>query len=296
MPGFSLEGIKFGRQTVVACDIAGRVRRYTGISIGGIIGYDFLSRFVTRIDYEARTISFFHPDSFTRKPPGRWIEAPLLHRVFSLECELDGEYKGVYLVDTGANRSMLQPVYVERNNIPINRSFPLEIMGAGGKAPARLASFDSLKIGDLHITRPVMLIAGKAGGISSLEDISGILGNDILEKFVVTLDYTGQKIMLEKTPRSGDSPIYDKSGLILEVGSGDDYYVYYVIPGSPAFEAGLRKGDRIMRINGRKASSFDSVNDIAEIFTAGEGTVCRVTVERSGGPFEIEIVLKDYLQ
>jgi hypothetical protein len=66
VPGFSIAGIKFSGQTAITFPVAGLMRTFEETEIGGILGYDFLSRFVTTIDYERERITFFDPDRAKR--------------------------------------------------------------------------------------------------------------------------------------------------------------------------------------------------------------------------------------
>jgi len=60
------------------------IHAYQGLSANsyepvriGALGYDFLSRFVTRIDYARQTVSFYRPEKFRYQGPGMVIDAPL---------------------------------------------------------------------------------------------------------------------------------------------------------------------------------------------------------------------------
>jgi hypothetical protein len=80
--------------------------------------------------------------------------------------------------------------------------------GIGGGFVGTLCRLDSLQIGPFGWTEPVATLAlHTSGGIGS-QDISGNIGNDLLERFRCTYDYAHQTLYLDPgkrygTPRQG---------------------------------------------------------------------------------------------
>lgn len=60
-----------------------------------------------------------------------------------------------------------------------------------------------------------------------------------------------------------------------------------VLPGSPASQAGLRAGDRVVALNGRPIDTWDT---LAEGIHKLPGQTVRLTVERDGTRIEVEVV------
>jgi regulator of sigma E protease len=60
-----------------------------------------------------------------------------------------------------------------------------------------------------------------------------------------------------------------------------------VLPGRPAVEAGLQKGDRIVAVDGREVNTWDEL--VSEI-SARPGELLLLTVERKGGRLDIPVV------
>jgi predicted aspartyl protease len=295
VPGFSIAGIKFSGQTAITFPVAGLMRTFEETEIGGILGYDFLSRFVTTIDYERERITFFDPDSFAYRPGEEALEAPLVHNVFSLPVSIDG-MEGAFLLDTGANSSLIMGSFAEKTGLATGRrTLTTAIRGAGGDERAVLCRFDSLRIGRTTLAKPVLLITSSAQGISALESVNGIIGNDILERFMVTLDYGRQRVLLVPNGRIGDPFYRDRSGLQLARREDRSIVVVTLVPGSPADEAGLRPGDILIALDGRKASEFESVRDIMKLFEASEGTEYRIDISRSKNPMQVALRLANYI-
>ena len=72
-------------------------------------------------------------------------------------------------------------------------------------------------------------------------------------------------------------------GMLIGVDTGNRVVVMEPFPGSPAFNADLRRGDIIQAIDGKDASSMSST-DVANLLRGPKGTVVRVTVKREGAP------------
>lgn len=296
IPGFSIEGIAFSNQTVIAYPISTLMRRFVDIEVGGVLGYDFLSRFVTRIDYENKLISFFEPDSFAPPPGATTFDAPLTHNIFSFQGLLDGAYSGTFLLDTGANSSMLQKNFVEENELAdTTRMLNVYISGAGGEESAAIYRFLSFQLGEFSIARPVFAISSSKRGIGAFEGISGIIGNDILERFTITLNYESQQIQLEKNSHFANRFFNDRAGLRLQRTRDGKITIHFIIPGSSSEKAGFMAGDEILSIDGREVSHFKNLEEVLHLFESKEGTVRNVEILRSGKKMVRSIVLEDYI-
>jgi len=291
--GFSIEGVSFTEQTVIAYPISNLVGRFVDIEVAGILGYDFLSRFVSRIDYEKSILTLFEPDSAAGTAD---MDAPLIHNVFSVAGRVDGLYSGTFLIDTGAGNSLLQKGFAEKHGLFDNRRMvEISIMGAGGEESAYLARFDSFEIGGFTIENPVFVLSTAERGIGAFQGISGIIGNDILQRFTVTLDYRRQRINLEKNRFFDNPAAKDRSGIVLERDASNRVLIHRIVPGSPADEAGLVPGDILLSVDHRDVASFDSMDDILKSFRVREEIEIDIGIEREGERLHVSLTLRDYL-
>lgn len=102
LPEYGVRGLRFQSQQAVCLEIGELFRRMYGMDVAGALGYDFLSRLVTKVDYARRKISFFHPDDFAYDGEGRVVEAPLVEGTFSVPITVDERYSGRWSLDLGA--------------------------------------------------------------------------------------------------------------------------------------------------------------------------------------------------
>jgi predicted aspartyl protease len=277
IPGFRTGDIEFEEQTAIIYAIAGLTGRYSGIETGGVLGYDFLSRFVTRIDYEKNAITFFRPGTQPRIEGADTLQAPLLHKIFSTGAILEGGLEGTFFIDTGANASILQKVFADANGLlDGKKSVEIVVAGAGGEDRAEVARFESIRLGETELAGPVFTIPLGGKGIGAFEGIAGVIGNDLLERFTVWLDYGNQLAVLRPNGSASDPFWPDRSGMQIAADERGDLVVRIIIPGTPAARAGILPGDMLEKVGDVEADG-ENIGRILSILRGDAGD--RVEVE-----------------
>ena len=125
---------------------------------------------------------------------------------------------------------------------------------------------------------------------------NGILGNPLLSRFILTLDYPRERLYLSPVPGYRSKFEYDRSGLVI-IASGPNltkFTVFDVIPNSPAARAGLRRGDELRRINGFPAVLM-SLAEVNARFRRKPGTKIRLQVERNSVRMEKRFQLEQLI-
>ncbi len=135
LPGFRVRGLEFDGQRIYS--YRGLSERYFEPSIRGILGYDFLSRVVTKVDYAAATVSFYDPETFAYSGAGCVVDAPLEKTLFVVPVTLEGRYAGRWSVDVGAASVSFNYPYAESHGL---------LDGAGSVQSARTRSFRSRRL------------------------------------------------------------------------------------------------------------------------------------------------------
>ena len=131
---------------------------------------------------------------------------------------------------------------------------------------------------------------------SQLNARNGIIGNEILRRFQVIIDYPQEKLYLKPNRRYKKKFEFDRSGLILIAGGErlNEYYVSKVVPFSPASEVGIIRGDRIIGINGTSAS-FSTLEGILQKLKRKPGKKIRLVLSRRGTKMRRHFVLRDLI-
>ena len=124
---------------------------------------------------------------------------------------------------------------------------------------------------------------------------NGIIGNTLLSRFIVIIDYTNQALFLRPTRKYNQDFSFDKSGITLfAVGPDlDEYYVVATIEGSPADLAGVLPGDLITKV-GRKRTKKLSLNRITQQFSKKEGKLIKLTLLREDQEIKTSFRLKEW--
>ena len=101
---------------------------------------------------------------------------------------------GTFVLDTGANVSVLHAAYADEFGISGEAALPGAAIGLGGSMNARQVSIDSLRLGPVPIRQSRMAVAD----LSQLTDvlaplaggaaIHGIIGHDVMEEHRAVID------------------------------------------------------------------------------------------------------------
>jgi hypothetical protein len=123
----------------------------------------------------------------------------------------------------------------------------------------------------------------KGADTSNVTGRNGIIGNDILNRFTVIIDYIHHQIYLKPNKDFRQAFEYDKSGLMLLAGGVDlnHFYVQHIIKNSPASEADIHVDDRLLSIN-RMPTIFMSLQDVSKRFRGRENKKMRLVFLRNG--------------
>ncbi|MBL8956357.1 MAG: clan AA aspartic protease [Myxococcaceae bacterium] len=92
-----------------------------------------------------------------------------------------------FLLDTGATHSCVTPQLVERLGVYSHGN--AMALGAGGTMNLELVRIDSLEVGGAVVKRLTMAIVNVDHVSKLTRRIDGVLGNDFMKRFKVTIDY-----------------------------------------------------------------------------------------------------------
>ena len=295
LPPFAVGDIEFEEQQVAALDFVDLFRRASDLEVLGILGYDFLSRFVTRVDYANTTLTLYDSDGFEYSGEGNVLDAPLSDNLFRAEATLDGVYSGQWMLDLGAGGMSFETSYVKAHGLGSRKAVSVVGFGAGGRMLRYRSRYETIEFGGYAVEEPE--ISRSYFGADARSELregqkAGNLGNSLFRHFVLYLDYYNQQIIVEKGDNFGKRFPKDRSGLGLWR-PDEACEVLHVAPGTPAEEAGLREGDVLVAVNGTGVDEYGTLVELRELLAGEAGTEYTFTVERDGQELELTLLLRD---
>jgi hypothetical protein len=121
---------------------------------------------------------------------------------YGLDVSFDGKRRRMQ-IDTGASGILL--TQSAARGLGLQPEYRLKTGGIGdeGDAPSYLAHVHSIRIGDVEVTDCMVEVVTK-----SKLDVDGLIGMDVFERWVVTLDYQNAELRLAPLPpRPGSPPV-----------------------------------------------------------------------------------------
>ncbi len=266
-----------------------------GIKIDGIMGYSVLNRYIIKIDYDTYTIEFWSRGAM-KYPRGGFMLKPLINTipVQSLLVRDQKEVNARFLFDMGAGLNlMLSTDFIKDSNIlhKKRKLYTKEAEGLGGKIDMQMTVVKQVRLGPYRFRNVPVYIFDDTYNITSYPYLGGLLGNDLLRRFNVILNYDKKDIYLVPNTHFNDAFDYSYSGMELYFIDGK-IIIGDVAVNSPAEEAGLLEGDVVVAVNKNFNQNMQQYK--ATIQNAGQRL--RIIVQRNGELREFEFRVKSILR
>lgn len=291
---FSLGNIQISSPDALVASLQD-INRMTGQNLDGVLGADLFRRYVVEIDYAARRIRLFEPETFVYHGAGEGIPltiagVPLTKASVALPDR--APIDGLFVVDTGSHRALgLNSPFVQKNNLLEGlKAISSSDVSIGGEWPKMVGRLQTFQIGRFVLDRPVTDFSQATSGQRSNAAFAGVIGGEVLRRFKVIFDYSRQLMILEPNAELKQPFADDASGLLLSAeGIGlNAITVLRVLGNSPAAEAGLYEGDVITGIAEEKAPQAISLAKAREMFLQ-PGHVYIVVVARGDRVLRLRI-------
>jgi predicted metalloprotease with PDZ domain len=151
-----------------------------------------------------------------------------------------------------------------------------------------------LEIGPYAWADPVISLSQATAGAFTSEDYAGNIGNRLLERFKVTLDYERRQMWLEPGRLYPRRDPMSRSGIQL-VRYADTVRVAAVLVGSAAEQAGLRADDVVTALDGKPVLELGFEGVAAILDESAEGSIHTLAIVRAGKPKKLKLTLKEML-
>jgi hypothetical protein len=267
--------------------------------MAGLIGYDFLGRFVVEIDYDKQVVTFRDPEHFTYHGAGAAIDMKLMGGIPIITVGFDHGCSGEFLVDVGNAFSVVVHGSLVKDcrlfsRVTDRKQVKIYGGGVGGAFQSWLCRLDTLSVGPFSIVQPIVALSLSTHGMVGSENYGGNIGSGELERFKCTFDYARRKLYLEPGAGYRERDRYSRIGAYL-LRAHERVFAWGVVHGSPADEAGLKDDDEVVEIDGRAAKTF-TPEELDRLFVDGEiGSTHTMMVLHELKPTKITLTLHDVI-
>ncbi|PSL49346.1 PDZ domain-containing protein [Chitinophaga niastensis] len=256
-----------------------------GIQVDGIIGYSLISRYIVTIDYDTEEILIYTKGKFNY-PRGGQLMRPSLTQIPLISAPLRNAKRTInnrYYFDTGAGMCLLlstqfvtdSSVLEEKKRHRSKKVIQTEAQGLGGKMTMSLTTVSEFHIGNYAFRNVPTYIFDDKSNVTAYPFLGGMIGNDLLRRFNITLNYGKKEIYMMPNSHYRDMFDYSYTGLIIYLINGR-VEVTDIIKGSPAEKAGFRKGDIVMAINNNLGANLQLFRELLKNI----GTKATILVSR----------------
>ena len=280
-----------------------RFESYAGIDIHGILAANALSGYMIRINYLQKTLTIVKHEVFSPERAGYTpFPAELYRNKMYLRAGLGFDTDSVsaakLLLDTGAALPLLLIISDSTLKLP-PAVLPSQIgMGLGGYLNGYVGRVREFSAGHFRQTGVISYfqVADSMLKTSFLNGRAGIVGNMLLDRFQLVLDYRESVVWLKPSGNFRKKYVYDRSGMhLLASGTSlNEFVVESVMNNSPAAEAGILPGDRIIQV-GIVPARILRLQDVLKALQKKPGKKIRLLILRNGVKIRKTVLLRSLI-
>lgn len=238
-----------------------------GKRIHGIIGYPLLQKYITKIDYNKKKLSFYTFGKLKFPKRGFFLHPRIKTFAYGTTQISDDKNIGFnYFFDSGAPQTalfsssfVLDSAFIK----PKRKKYKIYSQELGGNVVYDICVIKKLKFGKYTFRNMPVNIFDDVNNITAYPENHGIIGNDILARFNCILDY--HKGLFHFKPNKYFKKNFDYAYSGFELFLIDDKIIVgQISENSPAAKAGLVFGDEIMAINKKFVLNFSEAKRILQ--------------------------------
>src|SRR5690606_7684336 len=230
-----------------------------GVRINGVIGYSLLSRYILKIDYDVREIEICSQGPI-KYPRGGHLLKPFIRTLPVQSARIRDHHKitSRFLFDIGAGLSLVLSEDFEQDSSVVRKKrkrFPIQAHGVGGKLAMEMTLVKDFRLGPYRFRKVPTMVFDDVFNVTSYPYLGGIIGNQILKRFNLVINYDRREIYLKPNTLYREPFEYSYSGMELYY-IGGMIVVGSVVEGSPADISGLKEGDVVVAIDNNANQDF----------------------------------------
>jgi hypothetical protein len=206
---------------------------------------------------------------------------------------VEGRYSGKWALDLGSHDVSFHYPFAHTHQL--SRLPGIERVSSDLSGPffETVVEFSAVDLGGLRMENVLIGIPQRPGkGANTDRELIGNIGNSLLRRLVITLDYRRQLVILEKGRDFHHKFPRDGSGLVIGLSENNQPMVSYVAAGTPGQRAGFIAGDLIVRVEGIEETRSASVVAVRQLLRAPAGTRYRIEILRDGRRLTLPLTLE----
>lgn len=254
--------------------------------IDGVIGKCIFENAVVSINWKDSTFTITQKDAYKFAATDKFLPLKMMrsgHISTDITVERNGQKiptravldlgnKSTFFID----KTTAQPMLAAGKTIPNI----ITGWGASGSVTGDIGR-TNLSIGEFEIKDVVTTFRNEDR--MRLEDVHANVGLSILEKFDIIFDCPRERFVLRKNAAFPAPFLFNQTGIISSPKRQGNYVIIAgIIPASPAEEAGLKVGDKIVAANGLEPE-LKNMPRLEKIITGKSVDSVELAIEREGG-------------
>jgi hypothetical protein len=282
------------------------LRNYLGTDVHGILGYELFSRFIVKIDYEKKRLTLMQPERFKPNKRHTWlpitVEDTKPYIIVGLQMNDTTSLSAKLLVDSGASHGIfLETESNPKITIPEKHVSTIIGRGLGGEITGQIGRIKAVEIGDYLVSGVIANFPDPQSYIDTLKMSrtvfrNGSIGGEILSRFTVIFNFPGERIYLKKNSTLKKEFYFNLSGLTVRARGAKlrNFEISDVRENSSAAKADIRKGDKIIAVNGMITADLD-LSSINGFLNSKPGKKITLQILRDGIQVKKEFKLENII-
>jgi predicted metalloprotease with PDZ domain len=203
-------------------------------------------------------------------------------------------FDGNFLVDLGSsggvslNSSLVVKLKLNRVLTDVKKKI-YDTGGVGGSRTDYIFTAKGISVAGCELKDVVTDFSGNTQGMMANDSFDGLVGNALFERFDVIFDFAKCEIWLRPNKNFNTSENFD-SGMTLTP-QEDGWVVNGLVEGGNAHRAGVRRGDKIISINGLAREKV-SLKELKRMNRSAEDW--KIVVKRDNTTTEITFIKEKY--
>jgi predicted aspartyl protease len=267
-----------------------------GVHCDGIMGFGVIKHQITGINFEKSRFDFY-PDSVDIS---KWV--PDNKKTFLLKLLPTGNSSMEMLVETPSGEQMTLALDTGNSFYATTHRDVLERVGlwkpndkpkymkqsfvASGAVDSWSIKLDNMKIFGVTVPTSVWDIIDLP---SSSAEGDGTVGFGFLKNFNIIIDYSRRRVWLENWTGKTSSEDEGETGIIAAPDRAGDVRVVAVAPESPADKAGIKRGDKLLSMDGSDLDNHYTYRKLRQMLSGPVGSKVKLAVSSGGSVKRLEL-------